>query len=62
VRTVLSAAVASVALSLHGASLPTRIQVPPGFRVNVFARGHRGALLVADWGRGVVYRIQAHST
>jgi glucose/arabinose dehydrogenase len=38
-RTIVSGAVLSVALSLHGSAAPTRIQVPSGFRVETFARG-----------------------
>ena len=52
----------------HGRKL-VRIQLGPPRRVTTFARGFdhplalvvdkSGALLVADWGRGVIYRIQS---
>ena len=38
-RTIVGGLLASLALSVHGTSPPSGIQVPPGFRVETFARG-----------------------
>src|SRR5262245_9931953 len=62
VRTVLSAAVASVALSLHGSAVPAGIHVPPGFRVDVFVRGLSQPTAMAYGPDGRIYVTESTGT